>query len=164
MRNISLETTALNGAIEWRQGTNLNHVLQDKSFRGIDRIAKELLKLCQIKAMKRAGIRLFCLDSYVDGKHGGLGRFASLLDSSFRRQSAEILGTLDDIGVVLEGTTMDKVSYRAHFGPFAKKNVDQVLEIKPNEADLKALGEPDLFFDIDLFESNISFTEHSLFR
>jgi hypothetical protein len=39
-----------------------------------------------------------------------------------------------------------------------------VLRKKPNTEELKAFQKFDLFFDIDLFETNISFTEHSLFR
>ena len=36
--------------------------------------------------------------------------------------------------------------------------------IKPDADSLRILNESDLFFDIDLYENNFSFREHSLFR
>jgi|SRR6516165_6947320 hypothetical protein len=163
MRNISVEPTCLNGAIEWRQGTELKKVLEDRSFRGTNRVVEELAKVCEIRMLKRAGIRFFCVDRYADGKAGGVDRFSALIDQRYLKDVGGTLGKLEDLAFVFEGVTSDKISYRAHFGPFAKKNVEQVLEAKPSD-DLKALGEQDLFFDIDLFETNISFVEHSLFR
>jgi hypothetical protein len=39
-----------------------------------------------------------------------------------------------------------------------------MVEKKPSATQLAALSSDDLFFDVDFFENNISFIEHSLFR
>jgi hypothetical protein len=69
------------------------------------------------------------------------------------------------VSTIIEGQTPDKVYYRAQHGPYDPKNVGHVLQKKADDETLKKLGESaDLFFDIDLYETNFSFAEHSLFR
>src|ERR1700720_2390624 len=55
-RTISLELNSLNGSIEWSSGIDADQVLSDDAFRGTDKIVRELLRLCEIKAMTRAGV------------------------------------------------------------------------------------------------------------
>ena len=162
-RFISLEPNSLNGDIEWTAGTELKSVLRDPSFRGTNSVVNELLKVCDIRSVVRAGLRLFCISKFADGKRGR-DRIITQLDDHVRSLASASLGPIDDVGFILEGTTADNIGYRANFGPYAEKNVLMSLRNKPNSDNLKVMGEADLFFDIDLFETNFSFSEHSLFR
>ena len=88
----------------------------------------------------------------------------SLLDKGLQTTATSTMGPISDIGLVLEGVTPDKIGYKVLFGPYDEKNVLMSLRIRPSADDLKILSEADLFFDLDLFELNFSFSEHSLFR
>jgi len=72
------------------------------------------------------------------------------------------LGRPDDVGVLFEGQAESGVSYRCHFGPARAKNIRQYLDPVPESAMEIAL-ENDLLFDIDLYETKISFQEHSFY-
>jgi hypothetical protein len=163
-RVFSLETNNMNGAIEWRRGTDLSRALQDASFRAVDRIVLELLRLLDIRALTRAGLRVMCTEKFADGRSGAHKRIFALVDGELRKSTEAGVGSIKDVAITFEGETTDHFNYRAIFGPYDKKNVEQALEKKPTEAEYKILGEPDLFFDIDLFETNFSFAEHTLFR
>jgi hypothetical protein len=164
LRTLSLDPTCLNGTFEWRCGTELSSVLRSEQFRAVDRIARELLKTAEIRKVVRAGVRFFCLERYADGRGNAYDRTLSLLHEPLRTNAGATLGPITDLAITLEGTAEDKVSYRAVHGPYERKNVDLVLEAKPTEDQYKLLEVSDLFFDIDLFENNFSFEEHSLFR
>src|SRR3972149_6273359 len=64
-RTFSLEPTSMNGAVEWPSGTDLSRALQDDSFRGVDKIIRDLIKISEVKVMQRAGIRLFCVEKFA---------------------------------------------------------------------------------------------------
>jgi hypothetical protein len=162
-RMISLEPNSLNGHIEWSSGTGLASVFRDDSFRTIDRIVRELARICEIKTVARLGMRFFCIGEYSDGRKGR-ERTIGQVDDHLKSSAVTALGPIDDVAFIFEGTTADKVNYRAVFGPYAEKNVIQSLQSKPSEEDFKILNRADLFFDVDLFEMNLSFAEHSLFR
>jgi hypothetical protein len=163
-RTFSLETNNINGSIEWRTGIDLNRALQDASFRAVDRIVREHLKLFEIKALARAGVRVMCTEKFADGRRHSHERFLNLIDGELRKKTEAGVGPIQDAGITFEGETTDHFYYRATFGPYEKKNVELMLEKKPTAAEYEVLGEADLFFDIDLFEKNFSFVEHSLFR
>jgi hypothetical protein len=163
-RTFSVEPVGMNGTMEWLSGIELNRVFRDDAFRGVDRIAKELMKLCEIKLLLRAGLRMFCVENFADGRKDALRRVSGLLGENFYRQAALRLGLVNDLGLVLEGEAEDKVRYRAMFGPYARKNVEQALQRKPTIEQYEALDGFDLYFDIDLYETNISFVEHSVYR
>jgi hypothetical protein len=163
-RTCSLEPTSVNGAIEWRTGIELGRALQDASFRGADEIVRELLRLLEVKSVSRAGIRIFCTENFADGKRGAHERVLHLIGGELRKKTETAVGPIRDLGIIFEGETTDHFNYRAVFGPYEKKNIELTLEKKPTDAEYERLGEADLFFDIDLFETNFSFAEHSLFR
>jgi hypothetical protein len=163
-RVLSLEPSSMNGAIEWKSGIDLDRVLQDEAFRGTDKIVHDLLKLCEVRVMIRAGVRVICVAKFADGRGQSLRRASKLLDQELRQQTKRVLGEINDIGITFEGIAEDGLSYRSIFGPYARKNVDITLQNKPDESQYKELDNNDLFFDMDLFENNISFAEHSLFR
>jgi hypothetical protein len=164
LRSFSLETTAMVGTLEWRTGTELALVLEGRQFRGFDRIARELLNVCEVRDVARAGVRIFGMERYRGGRKHALERTVGFLDDSIREAATSALGPITDIGIIFEGVTTDNVGYRAVHGPYDKKNVDGVLEQKPTEEQYELFEDFDLFFDIDLFERNFSFAEHSLFR
>jgi hypothetical protein len=164
-RTFSLEPTNMSGAIEWPSGIDLDRVLQDESFRGVDRIVRELLRICEVKSLSRAGIRVTCVGQFADGRRAAHQRFLGLIDKEFREKSEASIGPIRDIGFTFEGESLDHVSYRAIFGPYDKKNAQQTLvEKKPTPEQYELLDKSDVFLDIDLFETNFSFAEHSLYR
>jgi hypothetical protein len=164
LRMLSLETNCLNGAFEWQCGTELSSVLRSEQFRGVDRIARELLKIAEVRRVGRAGVRFFCVENYADGRANAHDRTLGLLNDRLRANATSSLGTITDVGVVFEGAAEDKVSYRSSHGPYARKNLELILETPPTQDQYTILGDPDLFFDIDLYEQDFSFEEHSLFR
>jgi hypothetical protein len=163
-RFISLEPNSLNGEMQWSSGTDMKSVLQEGPFRSTNNVVREILKVCDIRVLARAGIRFFCVSKFADGNRNRERTF-NQLDSGMRTLAASSLGSIEDIGIILEGKAQDGIGYRVTFGPFAEKNATMnLLQKPPNPDDLKALADYDLFFDVDLFETNFSFVEHSLFR
>ncbi len=55
-RFISVEPNSLNGDLEWHTGTAWERFLADESFRGIDKVVRELTRVCEIKTLARAGL------------------------------------------------------------------------------------------------------------
>jgi hypothetical protein len=163
-RYLSLEPASMNGSIEWAGGIEIDDVLASEVFRQTNKIVQELLKICDVRVMARAGVRLVCLAKFADGRRDSFKRVSKILNLEFYQQTESVLGAVNDLAIILEGTTRDNLGYRATFGPYASKNVDLALQLKLEPQQYEQLNENDLFFDIDLFENNISFIEHSLFR
>jgi hypothetical protein len=162
---LSLEITSMNGAIEWLGGNDLDKALGTEAFRAIDRITAELLKLCEIRAVTRAGLRLGCVAKFAHREQQAQKRIQGLLSNSLKQKTVTALGPIKDVAITFEGTTPDNVNYRSTFGPYERKNIDLLLQgDKPTDNEYKLLDESDLFFDIDLFEKNFSFKEHKLYR
>jgi hypothetical protein len=163
-RFLSLEPTSLNGSVEWFAGIDIGNVLRDEAFRGTNKVVQEVLRVCEIRVMTRAGIRLVCVGKFADGRRDSLRRISELYETEFYHQAQTTLGEIKDVSMTLEGVTGDNVGYRATFGPYARKNVEAAFTKKLEPQEYERLDENDLFFDIDLFENGISFIEHSLFR
>jgi hypothetical protein len=163
-RTMSIEPTNMNGSMEWTESIELNKALQTEEFKSFDKIAKEMLKVFEIKAVARAGVRCFCVAPFADGKRDSHARMLQHVGKTISAVVESKLGPVDDTALIFEGQTPDKVRYRLQYGPYDKKNVNMVLEHKPTEQQLELLSKNDLFFDIDLFETEISFAEHSLYR
>jgi hypothetical protein len=121
LRSFSLETTAMVGTLEWRTGTELALVLEGRQFRGFDRIARELLNVCEVRDVARAGVRIFGMERYRGGRKHALERTVGFLDDSIREAATSALGPITDIGIIFEGVTTDNVGYRAVHGPYDKK-------------------------------------------
>jgi hypothetical protein len=135
-RCISAEPSSLNGDLEWRAGTALDRFLNDESFRGTDKIIRELVRVFDVRTVARAGLRMFCLSRYADGRRGR-ERMLALLDKGLETTASAALGPISDVGFVLEGTTPDKIGYKVTFGPYDEKNVLMSLRVKPSAEDLK---------------------------
>lgn len=164
LRTLSIAPTNMNGALEWPDSIELDRVTEHEGFRGSNSIVKELLKLFEIKKVVRAGIRCFCLTNFSDGKRDAHTRFTKHLGEANVSSARATLGGINDLALILEGQTDDKINYRAQFGPYENKNAIAVLEKKPDEKQLELLSTNDLFFDIDLYEKDISFFELNLYR
>jgi hypothetical protein len=165
LRFFSLELTSMNGSIEWSSGIDPERVLTDDAFRGMDKIVRELLRLCEIRTMTRAGVRVICLAKFRGGHSGeGFKRTLAMAGGEVTSKLERGLGEIADFGTIFEGKSTDEVLYRATFGPYARKNVEALLQRKLEPDQYRFFDENELFFDIDLFENNISFTEHSLYR
>jgi hypothetical protein len=164
-RTISLEPTCLNGSMEWPEGIPLDRLFDDAVFRNVDRIVRAVLKLGEIRVMTRAGVRIFCVENFEKKTdQSALERIGGLIDLDFQQATVEAMGEVDDFAMIVEGKTPDGLGYRTQFGPYAAKN-PQMVFVHSWTSDLtEALDKSDLFFDIDLFENNISFSEHSLYR
>jgi len=158
VRTISLETQALNGTIKWSAGIPLADVLSDANFRSLDKIVHELAKVCELKVLKRGGLRLICV---WPGQAPGA---AEQIRDRYRSHAEEVLGPITDVATTVEGEGEDRISYRAQFGPYDSKNVSGALERNLQPEEIEALKDNTMFLDIDLYERNFSFAEHSLFR
>jgi hypothetical protein len=148
----SWEMTCLNGATEWAAGIDIDRVFDSPLVRSVDRIVKDALKLGEVRVVKRAGVRVFCVEKFAKKKEQpAADRVGRLVDAA------------EDVAFIYEGTTDDGLGYRAQFGPYATKNPGFVFLKEWGEFS-KQLDENDLFFDIDIFQTNFSFEEHSLYR
>lgn len=142
----------------------MDKVFQQEAFRSIDRITRELLKVCEIRTLRRAGVRFVCVENFLDGRNNALKRVLRMIDSDLLSSARGTLSEPGDVAFVLEGITHDELNYRINFGPYMPKNLDMSLQTPPAGDSRVEIDRSDLFFDIDLFERNISFVEHSLFR
>ena len=130
----------------------------------MDRIVKDALKLGEVRVVKRAGVRVFCVEKFAKKKEQpAADRVGRLVDAQFQEGLFKTVGAAEDVAFIYEGTTDDGLGYRAQFGPYATKNPGFVFLKEWGEFS-KQLDENDLFFDIDIFQTNFSFEEHSLYR
>lgn len=160
----SWEITSLNGSTEWPIGVELSRAFETPVLRSVDRIIKEALKLSDIKVVSRAGIRLFCVENFASKSDEPIvKRFDRLIDNSFATGLAKTIGTPNDVAFIYEGADADGLSYRAQFGPYAAKNPKTTFLADWKELP-SALDKSDLFFDIDIYQQNFSFSEHAFYR
>jgi hypothetical protein len=151
-RQLAVEPTSINGTLRWRTGTSLERVLQHSSFRASDRICKELMRICEVTKIQRAGLRLMFVDG-IANERSRRDRFASTYDEKVIERAEATLGPINDLGAILEGTTHDRLGYRVHFGPAARRNLRIALDSWVlSEEELKDFDKYALFYDIDIFE------------
>ena len=81
-RTMSIEPTNINGSIEWADTIELKQALQTDEFKSVDKIAKEMLKLFEIKSVVRAGVRCLCVASFADGKRNRHVRMMQHIDKA----------------------------------------------------------------------------------
>ncbi len=161
-RNISVELNSCNGSIEWPLGQDLDRVLSADSFRQLSKILGKILNLCDINAVARAGLRLILVERIAPDATGREA-FSRETSNFYVRSVENSIGRVTDIGIVLEGQHEDGVGYKLQFGPTAKKNIAQNLTT-PHDDEATGLLSHELFFDIDLYENNFSFREHTLHK
>jgi hypothetical protein len=159
----SWEMSNLNGSIEWPIGVEMDRLFESPLAKSSDRIVREALKLAEVRFLNRAGIRVFCVEKFAKAKGPAVDNVTGLVAAQFREGLAKTLGKIDDFAMIYEGTSEDGLGYRAQFGPYFPKNPGMVFVRKWGEL-TKPLDTNHLFFDIDIFETKFSFTEHSLFR
>ena len=159
---MSVEQASLNGTIDWRSPRQLDQLGTYEEMRNLNVIIREVLKQFDVKVMLRAGVRPVCTAGAGSSRKSA-GEFQKRFFSKSFIEQSEKVGNQEDVGVMVEGVTADAVAYRATFGPLRAKNVKQYLPtIEEDEASL--ILEDDLFFDIDVYEQQISFVEHSFYR
>lgn len=164
-RNMTAELQSLNGELRWRTGTDLPRVFQTDEFRNIDRIVRELMRVLEIREMRRAGIRFQGMGRFADGKGGGFRRFTSLVSRDFvGNVEAALRGKNEDLGIQFNGKTEDEIHYRIVCGPAARTDFATVFSQAAGEKEAEMLKQFDFSYDIDLFEFDTSFVEHNLFR
>ena len=160
---MTIEPQSFNGTIAWPLGTELERALASETFSGLDKILRELLRLAEVSKMNRAGIRFIGVDkrhSKVPAKGQPLDTYvpAKLLDALSKE-----FGPVNDVAAVIQGQTKDELNYKAQFGPLADDNIRANIPAISKD-DLRSYDEYEIFFDIDVYENNISFREHSLAR
>jgi|SRR6185312_2770188 len=161
---LSWEMTCLNGSSEWPAGLDMSRVFEGPLIRGVDRIVRDALKLGEVRVLSRAGVRLFVAEKFAKRtERTAMDRIGGLTSSRFKEGLSATVGPPDDVAFIYEGADADGLKYRVQFGPFARKNL--TLTFLRNWGDAsQALDENDLFFDIDIYQQNFSFVEHSLYR
>ena len=150
--------------MEWYKGIELSKVLQTDEFRSLDRILKSFLKHCQVGKLNRAGIRFIVTAGPKEDTSQRLQRNLQLFTDSARKFAAKHLGTIKDIGIAWEGELDPSLKYKFLFGPLEAKNIKNFLQYPTDDAAFSSLLKSQYFADVDLYEQNISFVEHSLYR
>lgn len=146
-RNISVEPMSLNGVIEWASAVDLKQVLTVDPFPKIDEIVKELLKICEIKTVNRAGIRFFCVGKDVSKANDRQENFGQFISPGITARVNAALDQIGDVGLMIEGTTKDQISYRLTFGPLEERNLKQGFQVlRLNDESLDSLMKNDYLF------------------
>lgn len=160
----SWEVTNLNGSTEWPSGLEISRLFESPLIRGIDRIVRDALKLGEVRILSRAGVRLFGAEKFAKGSdRSAMDRIGGLTNLQFKDGLTTTVGPPKDVAFIYEGADADGLGYRVQFGPYHPKN-PALTFLKPWGALPEALDGNDLFFDIDIYEQNFSFVEHSLYR
>ena len=164
-RDMSVEVQSMNGQLRWRTGTDLARVLQTEDFRNINRIVQNLLKIIDVKEIKRAGVRFQGMGNFADGKGRGFQRFSKVITNNVVTGVENAVGgDNDDLAIIFTGKTKDGIGYRIQCGPSSQTDFITFFQQPPGEKELEILKLNDFSFDFDLFEFNTSFVEHNLFR
>jgi hypothetical protein len=164
-REMSVEAQSLNGQLSWRSGTDLARILQTEDFRNIDRIVRELIRIIDIREMKRVGVRFLGMGNFADGKGKAFQKFSNLIANAVISGVEDaVSGNNEDLAIVFTGKTKDGISYRIQCGPTSENDFVTFFQRPGDEKELEVLRQSDFSFDIDLFEFNTSFIEHNLFR
>ncbi|WP_315721607.1 MULTISPECIES: hypothetical protein [unclassified Bradyrhizobium] len=162
--HFSWEIDSLNGSIEWPVGIDIERLFESPLFRATDRIVREALKLADVRVLNRAGVRLVCVEQFAEKTgRSARERVCEIAVPVFRDGLERTLGRTNDVAMVYEGKSDDGLGFRVQFGPYVRKNSEMAFAIKWGDAS-EPLGGNDLFFDIDIYETKLSFSEHSLFR
>ncbi len=160
----SWEMTNLNGSTEWPTGLEMSRLFESPIMRGIDRIVRDALKLGEVRVLSRAGVRLFGTEKFAKpSERSAMERVGRLTNAQFKDGLTATVGPPKDVAFIYEGADADGLGYRVQFGPYDPKNPTMMF-LRPWGTLPEALDENDLFFDIDIYEQNFSFLEHSLFR
>ena len=161
--DITIAPQSFYGTVAWPLGTELGVSLNTESFAGLDRIVHELLALSEVNVLRRAGIRF----GGVEKRHSRFSvkgtPFGNYVPDNVLAVVTKDYGEVNDVAFILQGKTKDGISYRTQAGPYAEANVRQHIPDITAEQ-LRAFEGHEMFFDIDLWENDISFREHSLFR
>lgn len=164
-RHLSLEPSSINGFIEWREGVDLDHVAESESVTGVSKVVDAILKEFHIADMKRVGVRFAGVAKFGTEGQKPVERFVARLKNDFTDKAKGILGSVEDIGMTLEGANEDDLHYRATFGPYAQRNAEMTFDRhKPTKEQYDEFAKNDIFFDVDHWELDTSFAEHTLFR
>jgi hypothetical protein len=159
---VNVEQASLNGTIDWLAPRQLEKVGSYEEFRDLNDLIASLLKVCEVRVMNRVGVRPVCC-AKAQSKLSDAHDFADAnLTQPLEKIVTGDLGKPDDVAIIFEGQAESGVSYRCQFGPNRAKNIRQYLDAVPDDVVEIAL-ESDLFFDVDLYETNISFLEHSFY-
>ena len=162
--NLAFEPTTINGVWEDASGLEVSRIIENEIFRLYDDKVREFTKEFNIISVARAGIRLYCAD-LVGWGSANVTRFSQLVRGSLSTSIQSTLGTVEDIGIHFVGLSDDGIRYNLNRGPLAEADIIKfysrfILTPEQRASFLKN----DLAADIDLFETNISFREHSLAR
>jgi hypothetical protein len=163
-RDMSVETQSLNGQLRWGSGIDFVRVFQTDDFRNTEKIVRELLRVMDVKDMKRAGVRFLGMGTFADAKGGAFQRFSRLIANDVVTGVENAVdGNNDDLAIVLTGKTKDEISYRIQCGPSSRNDFITFFQQPSSEKEWENLKRYDFSFDIDLFEFNIYFVERNLF-
>jgi hypothetical protein len=83
-RNLTVESTSINGSLDWYQPRKIDAVRQGGDFKTIDNLMKQVCDAIALKVVKRAGIRFFCLANRKEDPAGRLGAYLSGMKPEFR--------------------------------------------------------------------------------
>lgn len=160
---ISVEATSINGSVDWLVPRDQEKLSSYEEVKNLNGLLSALLVACDVKTMNRVGLRSVCCataKNKVSNTKDFFDRFMSKDAFEFYGSAA---GPVSDVAVTIEGKTDSGVGYRNQFGPLRKHNIAQYVGVVP-EKTLDIVLRNDLFFDIDLYEANISFVEHSFYK
>ncbi|MDX5333500.1 MAG: hypothetical protein LPK58_05585 [Gammaproteobacteria bacterium] len=163
-RFIAVEPTAIYGVMESMAGWPLEDLEANRveSFRVLLRLVTKLFERFQITDLSRAGLRLIHLGTPLDRIERLRSVFRQKVATEVSSHIEKNLGEIADFGFGFEGMNEDKIHYRVSFGPYLDQESQKWFQ--EFGADFTAEGDPNLIFDLDLFEHDISLPSGSAAR
>ena len=157
--HLSIDPQFIVAISESALGSNLASLSEDRTFNSADRLIERVLSQFKISNIERAGIRLFIFDGERDTLSDNVGSFMRLVNRDYFNSLSGELGDINDLAVILEGCTNDKINYRHQFGPYTSQDRTKFYEnLKLPEENPSESIPYKMCFDIDLSEKNISFS------
>jgi hypothetical protein len=162
--NLVFEVLTVNGMWDDLSGLDIRRVIESDTFRLYDEMVREYTQAFSVSTLNRAGLRLLCTEVVGWGDEKA-ARFAKFVAPPVVEIVGDKLGSPGNFGLFVSGKADDEVSYNLSFSPVAEAQIPICFsQMQVTAEHATAFPKNDLLFDIDLYETNFSFAEHSLAR
>jgi hypothetical protein len=162
IKHLNVEPTSINGAFESTEGVEIDKLLNDqKGFLFLTKLASQLCEQFRIDTILRSGLRLFYFNKLGSQEGNDVVRaFHKMLNADTISTLETRLGTIQDYGIVLDGTFDDGVRYHFGTGPYRSEEAQKYFaEIAGN---FSQQTDFDFTCDLDLYENNFSLSSRQL--
>lgn len=158
-RRISVEPTTLNFVFESAAGVAIDALLQTETVATLFKGVQELIERFEIHEFERAGIRFVVLSAIKKGVPIPKEKFNRLFDQQLIGCINSKFGTIDDVGLSVDGEGPDKLKYHCRLGPYTDEDLKKQQFTKHVASLVEESGiKRNVIFDLDLYEQKFALT------